>query len=508
MAKKPDSPYIALLEKSKTIQTYHSILSLLHWDQETYMPPGAIQYRSEQIALLSSLAHEEKTSLSYKKLLAKLVHLPSGKIKKKPLSASEHVIIREWRKDFLRANKLPVSFVKAFSQLTSESSQIWFTAKKQNNFTLFAPFLDRIIQMNREKASILGFEDHPYDALLETHEPSMTTTKITHIFAGLRKELLSLLHKISNAKAPDARFLTKKVDDEKQKEIGEWIASLMPCDSAYTRLDTSSHPFSSAMHPHDSRITTRFLPNHFISNIFSVLHEAGHSMYEMGLPLQHFGTPLCHSASLSVHESQSRWWETLIGRSFPFWKHLYPTLQNKLPTLLNKVPLSQFYQAIHYVRPSFIRVEADEVTYGLHVILRFELEKELISGSLSVHDLPEAWDAKFMQFFGIKPPSVSQGCLQDIHWSLGEFGYFPTYALGNILAAHLFTSFAKDHPDWKERLEQGDLAFIRSWLQQNVHQWGRRYNYNELGKRATGKSVDETAFCNYLKKKYTEIYNL
>jgi carboxypeptidase Taq len=336
----------------------------------------------------------------------------------------------------------------------------------------------------------------------------MTTAKVTHIFDHLRKELVTLIHKIKKAKAPDTKFLQSKVDEETQKEIGQWIASAMPCEAGYTRLDASSHPFSIAIHPHDSRITTRYLPHNYMSNIFSVLHEAGHSMYEMGLPLQYYGTLLCHAASLSVHESQSRWWETLIGRSLPFWEHFYPQLQKKLPSLLGKVPLPKFYRALHHVTPSFIRVEADEVTYCLHVILRFELEKELISGKLSVHDLPEAWNAKFVEFFGIKPPTVAQGCLQDIHWSLGEFGYFPTYALGNILAAHLFTAFEKQHPDWPKQLEKGNLAFIRAWLGENVHQLGRRYNYNEIGKKATGKPVDATAFCQYLKKKYGMIYDL
>lgn len=505
MASKTLSPYDALLEKSKKIQLYNSILTLLNWDQETYMPPGGIQIRSEQIAEMSSLIHEETTSRSYKALLHKLVH-KNGTLKAKHLKAPQKIIVREWHKDFLRADKLPVSFVKEFSQLTSESTQIWATAKKANNYKLFAPFLDRIIKMNREKAQILGFADHPYDALLETYEPSMNCAKVSQIFVGLRKELTQLLKKISEAKAPVTKFLHKIVDDEKQREIGQWMAAAMPYDPGFSRLDVSSHPFSMAIHPHDSRITTRFIPDNFMSNIFSILHEAGHSMYEMGLPIKYYGTPLCHYASLSVHESQSRWWETLIGRSLPFWQHFYPALQKKLPSVLGKVDLAKFYRALHHVTPSFIRVEADEVTYCLHVILRFELEKELISGALSVHDLPAAWDAKFVEIFGIKPPDVAHGCLQDIHWAMGAFGYFPTYALGNVLAAHLFSGFSKEHSDWMERLAGGDLAFIRSWLQENVHQWGRTYDFLELGKKATGKPVDETAFCRYLKKKYADIY--
>lgn len=495
-----------LVEKSKEIQRYHGILSLLHWDQETCMPPGGITIRSEQIAQLSHLVHEEKTSRSFKDLLGKLIHMSSGKPKAKHLTRLQRAALREWHKDYERATKLPSTFVKTFSQVTSEASQIWATAKKENNFKLFAPFLEKIVELNREKAEIYGFEDHPYDALLEAYEPCMTSLRISRIFEGLQKELEHLLQKIEAAKPVDSKFLHAEVGDEKQREIGQWIASQMPVDPGYTRLDLSSHPFSMAIHPRDSRITTRYIPNAFMSNIFSVLHESGHSIYEMGLPIEHWGTPLCEAISLTVHESQSRWWETLLGRSLPFWKHFYPQLQKILPALLKTVPLENFHRAINAVAPSFIRVEADEVTYCLHVILRFDLEKRLIAGKLSVADLPDAWNAKFKELFGLTPPTNAQGCLQDIHWSLGDFGYFPTYALGNLLSAQLFAAFAKHHPDWEAKVEQGDLAFVRQWLKENIHQHGRLYNLDELSQKVTGKPFSEAAYCHYLKKKYSEIY--
>lgn len=506
--KKKLSPYAAMVEKSTAIHHYDSILMLLHWDQETYMPPGGISVRSEQIAQLSELIHEEKRSQSYKTALEKLVHLKSGLIKAKGLTQEQRAAVREWHKDYTRATLLPSSFVKAFSQVTSEASQVWATAKKSNNFALFAPFLEKIIRMNQEKAEILGFEDHPYDALLEAYEPCMTSKKVSEIFGALQKELVQLVGKIVLAKQPDAKFLGRRIADHKQAEIGQWIAAQMPIDPAYTRLDVSSHPFSMALHPKDSRITTRYLPHSFMSNIFSILHEMGHSMYEMGLPAKHWGTPLAQATSLSVHESQSRWWETLIGRSFSFWKKFYPELQKKLPTLLGKVSLDRFYKAIHVVQPSFIRVEADEVTYGLHVILRFEIEKQLISGSLSVTDLPDAWNAKFKELFGITPPTHVQGCLQDIHWSLGDFGYFPTYALGNLLAAQFFGAFAKEHVDWDKRVAKGELGFVREWLKKHIHVHGRRYNLDELAKKVTGAPLSEAAYTKYLKKKYSEIYQL
>ena len=503
--KKP-TPYDLLLEKSKTIHTYNSILALLHWDQETFMPPGGITSRAEQISLLSSLIHEQKTSRSYKNLLEKLINLKTGVFKSATFTKTQQIIISEWHRDFLRANKLPTSFVKEFSQITSEACQVWAIAKKENNFMLFLPFLEKIVSMHRKKAEILGYEDHPYDALLQHYEPCMNSKRVTKIFNGLQVELKGLLKKIQKGKPTDAKFLTRKVDDEKQTEISNWISGIMPVDSAFTRLDISSHPFSTAIHPRDSRITTRLLPHAFMSNIFSILHEEGHSMYEMGLPIEHWGSPLCEAISLSVHESQSRWWETLMGRSLPFWKQHYPTLKKMLPVVLKDVSLDQFYRAINQVNPSFIRVEADEVTYCLHVVLRFELEKQLITGELQVADLPKAWNAKFKELFGLTPSTDTEGCLQDIHWSLGDFGYFPTYALGNLLAAQLFHVFAKEHNDWDERVAKGDLTFVRDWLEANVHRQGKAYNLDQLTKKLSGKALSEADYCHYLKKKYADIY--
>jgi carboxypeptidase Taq len=500
--------YRELLELSKQIHTYDSVISLLHWDQETYLPSGAITPRSEQIALLSAHVHDLKTSRKYKQCLKKLLHFSSGKPKVRGLSHGHRVCLREWHRDFLRQDKLPTSFVKTFSQVTSEASQIWSAAKKANNFKLFAPFLSKIIELSREKAKIWGFEEHPYDALLESYEPCMTTGRVTTIFEGLRKHLVALLQEIRAAKPIDDKFLRAKIDESTQIAIGKAFLDKLPIDSAYSRLDLSAHPFSTAMHPHDSRITTRILPNSFMSNLFSIFHEAGHSMYEMGLPVEHWGTPLSEAVSLSIHESQSRWWETLIGRSHPFWKTFYPFLQKQLPSQLKKVPLEKFYRAINRVEPSLIRVEADEVTYCLHVILRFEIEKELIQGTLQVNDLPDAWRAKMKELLGVIPKTDAEGCLQDIHWSLGDFGYFPTYALGNLFSAQFFTTFAKDHSDWDKRIEKGDLSFIREWLKTHIHCWGRTYNSDELVKKVTGKPLSEAAYCSYLKKKYTEIYRL
>ncbi len=503
---KPPKHFTALRELSTEIQQLQSILTLLYWDQETHMPPGGNVPRAEQVGLLHSIIHEKKTGQKFKLHLEKLVSLSSSKVKVKNLSMQQKVMVREWEKDFRRHTKLPTDFVKEFSQVSAEAVPIWANAKKGDDFKMFAPFLSKIVSLVRQKAEFFGFEEHPYDALLQTYEPCMSAKKVGVIFEGLQKELVSLLNKIKGAKAVDNRFLHHKVGEAKQKEIGDLTLSILPIEPTYTRLDLSNHPFSLALHPHDSRITTRILPNHFLSNIFSILHESGHSLYEMGLSLETWGTPLSEPVSLSVHESQSRWWECFIGRSFPFWKFFYPKLQKKLPSLLKGVPLERFYRSANRVTPTLIRVEADEVTYCLHVILRFELEKELITGKLNVHDLPDAWRAKMKELLGVEPKSDREGCLQDIHWALGDFGYFPTYALGNLLAANLFAAFAKQHADWEKRVEEGDFVFIKEWLKENVHQWGRTYNLEELAKKVGKKPFSETPFCSHLKKKYEGLY--
>jgi carboxypeptidase Taq len=508
MAKTSHPHYLALKEFSTNIANYSSILSLLHWDQETYMPSGGHLPRTHQIALLSTHIHELKSGKQFRSLLEKLIHFSSCTFKVKGLSRLEKIAVLEWLDEFLRLTKLPASFVKTFAQVTAEASQIWHTAKQDNNFQLFQPILTKILELNREKAAIYGYKDHPYDALLAHFEPCVTSAKLKTIFTPLRKNLISLLNEIREARPINDKCLHGSFDPEKQMHLGQALLKELPMDLRYTRLDLSAHPFSIALHPHDSRITTRIAKDSFVSNLLSVLHEAGHSFYEMGVPAEQFGTPLAETVSLSIHESQSRFWETLIGRSLPFWKRYFPLVQKAFPSQLGKVSVDHFYKAINRVTPSLIRVEADEVTYCLHIILRFELEMDLINGTLEVADLPDAWRAKTKEIFGIVPKTDSEGCLQDIHWSMGAFGYFPTYALGNLFAAQFFQAFAKEHPDWEKRISQGDLAFIRDWLKVNIHSLGKQYDAEQLAKRITGRTLHAEPYCHYLRKKYSEIYSL
>lgn len=505
MRRKPPEAFETLVKLSRTIHTYESISSLLHWDQETMMPEGGILVRSKQQAELAELIHKQKTSTRFQKALGKLIYIPSGKPKIQSLSKEELACCREWLFDLERMQKLPASFIKAFSQTTSESCQVWAEAKRTNQFTLFAPFLEKIVALSQEKAALLGYEDHPYDALLACYEPCMSSRRLNQIFDRLKTKLKKCIKQTQeNQKEEDLSFLHKRVSDAKQLKIAQELLKHLPIEPEFSRLDLSSHPFSIAMHPHDSRITTRILPNAFLSNIFSVLHEVGHSLYEMGLPPEHWGTPLGEAVSLSIHESQSRFWETLIGRSFAFWERFYPVLQKEL-SFLKPISLETFYRALHKVTPSFIRVEADEMTYCLHIILRYEIERELIEGTLPVSDLPSRWREKMEEFFDITPPTDTEGCLQDIHWSLGDFGYFPTYALGNLFAAQFFSSFQKEQPNWESKMVEGDLSFIRQYLRENIHRGGRTYNADMLVKKVTKKPLSEEAFCAYLKKKYEKI---
>lgn len=504
--KETQKEYDHLHKISKHTRVLGGIAHLIEWDHETYMPSGAAASRAEQIEVLAGIIHGEKTGKKFAGALAKLIDIPKGKFKSKELSDEQQAALREWRRDYIKAKALPKKFVEEWAKLTSQSMSAWREAKTNNTFQHFAPFLDRLVSMARQKADYLGYQEHPYDALLDEYEPGITTKKIAVLFSHLKNSITGLLKKIGKGDQVDDSFLHGKFPHEKQIKFCKKILEEMGYDFKYGRLDFSAHPFSMAPHPTDSRITTRFHPTSLMSCISVVLHEAGHALYEMGLPVEQYGSPLGDAISLGMHESQSRWWETRIGQSKPFWKHYLPLLKQEFDGSLNKVSQDAFYRAINKVEPTLIRVDADEVTYSLHVILRFELERALIEGSLSIRDIPEAWNAKMQELLGITPSTNAEGCLQDVHWSMGGFGYFPTYTLGNLYAAHLFEAFAKNHPDWEKKVAAGDLLFITEWLKNAVHKHGRRYSSLELLKKVSGKEFNSEAFVNYLTGKYSEIY--
>lgn len=494
--------YEKIKELSYEAHLLNGISSLISWDQETVMPEGAHLIRGEQLKALSGLIHEAKTSNRFFKALSNLIDMKSGKIKSNQLSEAQNRALHCWRKDYLKEISLPKKFVQEFAKTTSESIIAWTKAKKENDFLSFQPHLEKIVLLNQQKADYLGFKKDPYDALLDCYEPDITTEEVTKLFQDLKKSLTTLLKNIQKKTPCNNEFLFGKFREEDQLAFGHEILQEIGYDLKFGRLDLSAHPFSSASHPTDSRITTRIHPTGLMSNILSVLHEAGHALYEMGLPVEQYGTPLGEAVSLGIHESQSRFYETRIGLSKPFWDYFYPKLQSRFKTQLNKISKDQFYLAIHHVEPSLIRIEADEVTYNLHIILRFEIEHALISGDLKVKDLPDAWNAKMKELLGVTPKTDREGCLQDIHWSMGAFGYFPTYTLGNIYASHLFLGFEKDNPLWETKIANGEFGFIKDWLQKHVYQFGRQFTSQELLERATHKKLSSKAYIDYLKQKY------
>lgn len=500
--------YESLQAASRQATTLQGIRSVLEWDQETYMPSGGSGIRAEQIKILAGLIHKEKIGKKFVSKLSKLINIKTGKILQKGLSQPQEAALRVWRRDYIRNAALPSSFVEEFAKLTAQAKHAWIDAKKHKSFEEFRPYLEKIVWMCRKEADLLGYQEHPYDALLDQFEPGITTAEVSTLFRSLQKSTLALLKKIQSAKPIPDDFLHQTISDSDQMAFSQKLLDMIGYPKEHGRLDISAHPFSSSSHPSDSRITTRILRNQFISNIRTILHECGHAFYEMGLPEEHYGTPLGKAISLGVHESQSRWWETRIGMSKPFWNFLLPQVKKHFKGKFDSVSLVAFWKAINKVEPSFIRVEADEVTYALHVILRFELEVALIEGSLAVKDVPDLWNEKMETLLGITPKNHAEGCLQDVHWSCGIFGYFPTYTLGNMYAAHLFNHFERQNPQWEDYIAKGEFAFMKNWLKDNIHQHGRAYNSKELLMHVTGKPFTAKAFADYLTAKYHTVYSI
>lgn len=506
--KEKTNAYKEVHDISRNTTLLEGISHHLGWDQETYMPEGHAAHRAEQLKLLAGLVHKEKTSKKFETALNKLINVKTGKIVDKSLSPEQVRSAELWRRDFNQEKALPSRFVEDFAKLKSQALEAWRHAREENAFSHFAPFLDKIVGMNRRMADYLGYETTAYDALMDQYEPELTTKVVDKVFKELRGATVELLKKIQSKKQVNDQCLHGDFPHDKQMVFVKQLLSDVGYHPNTGRLDISTHPFSHSTHPTDVRITTRVNPKYVMTNVFGVLHEVGHGMYELGLPVEHYGSPLAQPNSLGIHESQSRFWETRIGHSKAYWEHYLPLLKKEFPEVLKKTQLDVFYKAINKVQPTFIRVEADEVTYNLHVILRYEIEKALIDGSLKVRDVPEAWNAKMVELLGIQPQTNTLGCLQDVHWSMGAMGYFPTYTLGTMFASHLFQGFEKKHPDWETRVAKGELLFIREWLQQNIHRHGRRYNSLELLKKATGKEFSAKAFINYLNNKYSDIYGI
>lgn len=501
----PAAAYAELVRRSKELGVLGSCAAVLGWDQQTYMPTKGAGLRGEQMAFLAGLAHSKATEPVVGELIAAvegsdLVADPEG-------DAGANV--REMRRGYDRSTKLPAALVEELARVTTAAQQAWQQAKAANDFPSFRPYLEKVVALKRQEAQAVGFTGHPYNALLDEYEPGATVAEVRDVFAGLTRDLVPLIKAIGESgRKPDRAVLERDFPVERQKVFAEAAAAAFGFDFAAGRLDTTAHPFCSGVGPGDCRITTRYNPRFFSEAFFGVLHETGHALYEQNLPADHFGTPLGVACSLGMHESQSRLWENQVGRGRAFWGHFFPRLQQTFPAALAGVAFDRFYFAVNEVRPSLIRVEADEATYNLHVALRFELELALLSGDLAVADVPGAWNEKVKAYLGLDVPDDARGCLQDIHWSFGGIGYFPTYTLGNLYAAQLMAAARRDLPGLDDDFCRGDYARLKTWLTDKVHRHGQRFRAGELCRRATGEALSPRYFTSYLAEKFGPLYGV
>jgi carboxypeptidase Taq len=469
--------YSELIRRVKQCRLLGSCAEMLAWDERTYMPHNGSAHRAEQMALLARLTHEMMTAPEVGDLLAQAEGSGSNPDPHSPQAAN----LREIRRTYDRVVKLPKELVEELARTTTRAQQVWTEARAADNFALFQPWLEKIIKLKRQEAEAIGYKESAYDALVDEYEPGATTAEITRVFAGLRSELVPLISGIMNSRTKAPReILEREYPVEQQEAFGKSVASKIGFSFEAGRLDVTTHPFCSGMGPGDCRITTRYNPRHFNDAFFGILHEAGHGIYEQGLDPEHFGTPAGSAASLGIHESQSRLWENQVGRSRAFWDHFFGPARQAFPQALGGIKPDDFYFAINDSRPSFIRVEADEATYNLHIILRFELEQALMSGDLKPADVPGAWNEKFQKSFQLVPPSNALGCLQDIHWSMGGVGYFPTYTLGNLYAAQFMEQVRKDLGDVDDDFRRGEFGRLKSWLNEMIHRRGQRYRAPDL----------------------------
>lgn len=497
-----------LKKELKTVVDLYGVVNLMHWDMETYMPKGSGSARAAQIALLTSIAHERFIGDGIKGPLGELINLDSGVIKNGIDSESIKLVTEIW-KDFHRAAALPKEFVKEMSGAASLGQQAWIEARKNNDWNQFAPHLENIITLKQREIQYIGTKTTPYDTLLDAFEPEMTTADVNELFNSMKSDLITMVQKISKSGVDThEHILFQHYDVNKQWSFTEQVLRDMGFDFNCGRQDKSTHPFTINFHPTDVRITTRVDENNFMYCLSSSIHEGGHALYEQGMDPRWYGTPFCEAISYGIHESQSRLWENLVGLSKPFWEYYFPKLQKIFPENLSLISADEFYLAVNTIKPGLIRTEADEITYNLHIMLRFEIEQLIINEGLEVNELPVLWNKKMEEYFDIIPETDTNGVLQDVHWSQGSFGYFPTYALGNLYNIIMYTKANEDLPNMKNDIREGNFLFLRNWLKDNIHEVGRRQTAKEIIKTISGKNLSAKPFIDYLKNKYSEIYTL
>jgi len=478
--------------------------ALLGWDQRTYMPPGGTQNRGYQLATLAQIIHTRQVSSEMGNLLDDLEPFVS----QLDPDSFETRLVKVTRRNYEKETRVTAEWVAEFAMVTTAAYDAWGKARAENNFHFFQPHLEHILDLRHRYVEFFAPYEHVYDPLLDIFEPGMKTSELTAIFSALRPQQVALLKKIADRPQVDDSFLHHIYDEQKQWDFGVEVITKIGFDWKRSRQDKTLHPFTTSFGLGDVRITTRLSPTDLASALFGTMHEAGHAMYNLGGESLLDRTPLFGGASHGVHESQSRMWENLIGRSYPFWQYFYPHLQEVFPSQLDNVSIDSFYKGINKVQSSLIRVEADEATYNLHIMLRMELEISLMEGNLAVNDLPEAWNTLFQEYLGITPPDNSNGVLQDVHWSRGLLGYFPSYALGNLIGAQLWELINNDIPDLQEQIRLGEFAPWLAWLREKVHCHGAKFEPQELIQRLTGSKIDPAPYMRYLEQKYSSIYGI
>ncbi len=497
--------YNALVAHLREIRNLERAGAVLAWDQQVNMPNGGASARAAQLATLSRMAHELMTSADMPRLLEEA----QAELNGADYDSDEASLIRVTRTDYDEATRLPSSLVAEITSAEAMANGVWVQARKTNDFASFVPALKHILELQQRKADLIGYTDHVYDAFLNEYERGMTAKDVKRVFEAHKPDLIKLIAAIrGNAHQNSDALVNQHFDIAAQRAFSEKMAAAIGYDFERGRLDEVVHPFCITFAQGDVRITTRFHDDFFNPAFFGTLHESGHAMYEQGVSPTLEGTPLSRGTSLAVHESQSRLWENFVGRSRNFWEWAFPQLVETFPTQFSGVDVETFYRAVNTVQPSFIRVEADEATYNLHIMLRFELEMELVTGAVKVEDLPREWNERFEAYFGIVPPTDSVGVLQDVHWSSGLIGYFPTYALGNLLTAQYYRQALMAHPNIPADMARGDFTDLREWMRLNIYQHGRKFTATELTKRITGEDIECGYYMDYLDEKYSAIYGL
>jgi carboxypeptidase Taq len=497
--------YDALIAELREIAVLGSISSLLGWDERTQLPPKAAEHRGNQSALLARMIHERITHPRIGDWLSAIENSDLMGAVDGDIATN----VRETRRGYDRSRKLPVSLVEEKAKLEVLAQQAWVEARKNSDFSAFAPWLEKMLALKKREAECIDYRDHIYDALLDEFEPGDTTADLRRVFDELKGPLVDLIRRIAESNRPaPAEILERDYPVSVQEKLAREASASVGFDFQGGRLDVSAHPFCTDIGPADVRMTTRYDPKYFGDAFFGVLHETGHGLYDQGLPPEYYGTPCGAAVSLGIHESQSRTWENFVGRSKSFWRFFLPKVRLAFGQSLAGVSDDDWYRAINDVRPSFIRTESDEMTYNLHILLRFELEQAMMTGDLDIASLPDAWNQKMREYLGITPPDAAKGVLQDIHWSGGAIGYFPTYTLGNLYAAQFFAQAGKDLGDLEGMFAKGDFAPLLGWLRRNIHTQGQRYTARQLVKKVTGNDLSAKPLLEYLNRKAKEVYGI